>query len=424
MIRVLEYQNIPRILKEIASEGSTNRKVEIIKENQSSYMEPIFKWAYHPHLNFGVSKVDTSDIIYSEDPITKSNFQYWINSLNILLNDLQERKVSGNLARLEIKNFLQMFPKEWGDILLNILNKDLRLGAGAKLINKVYPNLIPEEFCMLAQKYSEKKILFPCYVDPKLDGLRGIATISNHVVIHSRSGKELKNYKNIESDLNKLIVHCRQKYLKKYLETIKLDGEITDGHFQNLMRTVTRKEGGVEMASNAIFNIFDILSYTTPLSSRLHFLDILQEEINNLGLKYIKINKGRDVYSWKEIQEYYDECLGYGQEGIMIKALNGLYQYKRSYAWQKMKPEETEDIKIIGIEEGTGKYVGKLGALICSLPNDKIVKVGSGYTDEERKNLWVDKEKLVGWTVEVKFQEKTLDGSLRFPVFVRFREDK
>jgi len=74
--------------------------------------------------------------------------------------------------------------------------------------------------------------------------------------------------------------------------------------------------------------------------------------------------------------------------------------------------------------EGTGKYVGQLGAVECLLQNKQIVRVGSGFKDDERTKLWERASELPGQYIEVKYQEKTKDGSLRFPVFLRFRKDK
>lgn len=69
--------------------------------------------------------------------------------------------------------------------------------------------------------------------------------------------------------------------------------------------------------------------------------------------------------------------------------------------------------------EGTGKYAGMLGALIVD--NGKAeVEVGSGFTDAERREFWENPPECI----EIKYQEELPSGSLRFPVFVRARDDK
>ena len=78
---------------------------------------------------------------------------------------------------------------------------------------------------------------------------------------------------------------------------------------------------------------------------------------------------------------------------------------------------------ITGFQEGTGKYKGTLGALICDY-NGVTVDVGSGFSDKIRKNFWAHRKDLLNITVEIQGQEKTEDGSIRFPVFIQLRSDK
>jgi DNA ligase-1 len=88
-------------------------------------------------------------------------------------------------------------------------------------------------------------------------------------------------------------------------------------------------------------------------------------------------------------------------------------------------------LEVIDLEEGTGRNVGRLGALVCSGVDDGktiTVNVGSGFSDADRDNLWRDRNLVTGRTVEILCDVITQnrDGtySLRFPRFVRFRDDK
>ena len=110
-----------------------------------------------------------------------------------------------------------------------------------------------------------------------------------------------------------------------------------------------------------------------------------------------------------------------GYEGVMVKDLDGTYaQGKRSSAWLKVKALETEDLPIVSVHEGTGRLAGTMGYVVVQL-SDRLVRVGGGFTDEQRADIWADRDGVVGKFIEVSFQSVTPDGSLRHP---RIRGDK
>mgnify|MGYP003350821474 CR=1 FL=1 len=127
-----------------------------------------------------------------------------------------------------------------------------------------------------------------------------------------------------------------------------------------------------------------------------------------------------------QFQRYANDQVLAGYEGIMIKDLDSHYECKRNTNWMKWKPTKSYDLTIVGVEEGTGKNVGRMGALICEGEDDgKFIRVsvGGGYTDAQRDEFYT--KDIIGSIIEVRADAVTQnqDGSysLRFPRFKGFR---
>ena len=88
-----------------------------------------------------------------------------------------------------------------------------------------------------------------------------------------------------------------------------------------------------------------------------------------------------------------------------------------------MKAFHDVDLKVERLLEGTGKHSDKLGSVVV-VYNDVEVQVGSGFSDELRDTIWSTPDMFINRTIEVRYQEVTPDGSLRFPTFVCFRNDR
>ena len=128
-------------------------------------------------------------------------------------------------------------------------------------------------------------------------------------------------------------------------------------------------------------------------------------------------------------KQYNKEAIDNGFEGIMIKDEHAPYECKRSHYMLKAKPFIEVSLTVIGVEGGTGRNTGKLGALICEgEDDDKFIKVnvGSGLTDDNRDEFWASQNKILNQIVEVRADAITKNQddehySLRFPRFMRFR---
>ena len=144
-------------------------------------------------------------------------------------------------------------------------------------------------------------------------------------------------------------------------------------------------------------------------------LETKHQELLNINI--CSFVKNEDEF----LEVYFDITETYKKEGVVLKNMKGLYENKRSANWCKVKTFFSEDLRVIGIEKGkVGKqFENTLGALIVDFKGIPV-RVGSGYTEEER-NLFI---KTPPKLIEVEYKSITKDGSLFHPSFVRVRTDK
>ena len=133
----------------------------------------------------------------------------------------------------------------------------------------------------------------------------------------------------------------------------------------------------------------------------------------------------------EQITLWLNKITSEGGEGVMINVSDAPYECKRSKGLLKVKRMSTMDLRCIDMELGTGVNANRLGAITVELPLESgtyQVKVGSGFTQEQRDYFWQHKDEILGKIVEVQYFEVTQNQqggySLRFPVFCQVRNDK
>jgi DNA ligase-1 len=399
---------------------------------------------YNPFVTFAVRQVsNTVGITDAPNPWPE---------FNELLHLLSTRQVTGNAARDAIALISMKFDSdEWNNFCAPVIRRDLRAGISEKTINKVVKGTkyqIPVFGCQLAANSEGRPEMRGIKrLEPKLDGVRVLmmAIMSDAgdvtVVSYSRNGKVFENFTHIENQIEQNFTKIvRTAATSNMSMGFVLDGEVISSSFQELMRQARRKEN--VQAEDSVFNVFDIIPLTAfreghwnaQLSKRIKILESLRPVVDAMPnvelLPHLMVDldtsEGRD-----QLDRYAADQVEAGFEGIMIKDLGAPYECKRNTSWMKYKPVYDYDLTVIGIEEGTGKNQGRMGALVCEGVDDGkniTVNVGSGYTDEERQSYWNDKDSVIGQTAVVMADAITQnrDGtySLRFPRFKTFRDDK
>jgi DNA ligase-1 len=130
-----------------------------------------------------------------------------------------------------------------------------------------------------------------------------------------------------------------------------------------------------------------------------------------------------------KITEILEEEVANGEEGVMVNVWDASYEFKRTNALLKCKKFDSLDLEVVGIEEGSGRLTGTLGAIHVRYKDGNIVKVGSGFSDEERKLYWSKPDLIMNRVVEIRYFEESTNAdktfSLRFPTWCsNIRTDK
>jgi len=415
------------IIQELEADNSRLKKESIIKRESDADNIRFFDgvcMALDGFRTFGVQQVPVAK---KDGPgITQSQF-------NDIIGRLEARNLTGNEMRDDIQDLCDNSKmEEWNDWYRRILIKDLRCGVTHKTVNKFSTYKVPVFECMLATDSAkhEKKMTGEMLVEPKLDGVRVVVICDvdkDEVKLFSRNGKELSNFPHINEQFDDM--------LDQLPESMVFDGEVMSNDFQTLMREIHRKAGA--KTKDAILNLFDCMplynfqdgSCVDTLLKRKETLESFKYGPNVNLVEYVKIDLS-DEDGQKQFADYNKICIDKGYEGIMIKPVNGAYECKRSTLWLKVKPFIEVSLTVKAVEEGTGRNVGKLGALIVEGTDaGKFIKtnVGSGLTDSNRDDFWKAKEKLIEQVVEIRAdaitqnQDAKDEYSLRFPRFLRFR---
>jgi DNA ligase-1 len=388
--------------------------------------------AYNPFHVFGVRQVaETQNLTGRDNPWPR----FWA-----VLEGLRTRSITGHAARDAIEAVSQEFDsEEWNGLCRRVIIKDLRCGISEKTLNKVLGKTewkIPTFTCQLATDSNDhaNKMKGIKRIECKLDGVRVLALCTkNTVTLFSRNGKQFENFPDIEAQLSQV----KNRISLETKGPFVLDGEIVGESFQALMKQAQRKDNAKTKDMN--YYIFDVIPladfergfWNAQQHKRTLMLEINQAEIeaeSNLrimpGMNVdLDTAEGHDV-----MQRFAEDAVTQGFEGIMIKDVGAPYECKRSSFWMKWKPVMTVDLNIVGFEEGTGRNLGRLGAIICEgTDNDRLIRVnvGSGLSDVNRDEYWGARDDLLGQVIEVAADAVTQnqDGSysLRFPRFVRFR---
>jgi DNA ligase-1 len=417
-------------VNEITASNSRLHKQAVLKKYADDIVvHRYLKIAFDPYLVFGISTKKLAKIVpgsnVREVETVLDLFEYLEKH-----NTGTDRDIS---ICQEVLSHVNTCDREAGTVLEALICKDLSIGVDSKTINKEMPGLIPTFDVQLANKYFDK----PQYVEgksfvitTKIDGGRIIALKENgQVSFFTRAGQKYEGLVDLESEMLRLMP-----------DNTCLDGEITlldKGTLSSkeqyketmkIVRTKDKEKHGIKMLVFDWMSASDFKRQQCDLtySLRRAYMDKM---FHNTSFTYFETLPMLYVGSeTSRITEILEEETSKGEEGIMINIMDAMYEFKRTNNLLKVKKMQTMDLEIIDFEEGEGRLAGTLGAILVRYKNGNVVKVGSGFSDQLRKEIWQNRNSHLGTICEIQYFEETTnaDGgeSLRFPIFKDFRYDK
>jgi ATP-dependent DNA ligase len=407
------------ILNELASVSNRSAKEAILKREQyNSDLKKVIVAALNPYVNYYIKKID------HEPSCTGS---IGIGQAILELENLTQRKVTGNAAKAFLNSILDACSKDDAEVVRRIIERDLKCGINVSTVNKIWHALVPTFDVMLADT-DKSKIKFPAYAQVKMDGVRcHIYWDGNQALAFSRNGKPI-DHKGKLNESARMLMSVGQTW----------DGELVcvndDNTFMNrqtsngiinkaIKGTITEDE-----ADKIIFTTWDIVDFTStiPYEKRLRSLTEAFDR-NGSSAKKFRLIDNRMVSNMRQAEECFKEALMNGEEGIILKNIHSMWQPKRVKDLCKFKAEAEADLRVIGWEYGTGKNANRLGNLILGTDDGQLkVSVGTGFSDAQRDEYTQDA--IMGKIVTVKYNTKIRDEfgawSLFLPRFVEVRFDK
>ena len=419
---------LEKFINKMRSTSSGKEKIEIIKDS-SPFIHKALEYTYNPFKQFYV----TSKTCIKNSDLCGSGMSL---DLFELLDKLNTREVTGHDAIKLVNRFASNYPRTSSELIYNIIDKDLKIRTGAKVINKAFPGLIPEFNVALAQNYEPKLASFgenvteKWYASRKLDGVRclAIVDVQGNCRLYSRMGKEFTTLDKVKSAIEATGI----------INTV-FDGEICildkDGNedFQSVMKEIRRKDHQIE---NPMFMMFDMLHIsqfnnkksTDTLGTRLHKLRSWQLGCENTlrCLDQSVITDERHFDKWAQMAG------DNNWEGFMLRKDVG-YEGKRSKNLLKVKTFHDAEYEVVDCDVSPMSVVrdGKeaqevMLAQVYIEHKGHRVKVGSGFSQEQRIKYMT--EDIVGKTITVQYFEETHNDkggiSLRFPTVKHIYESR
>lgn len=422
------------IFKQIEATAGKNDKIAIVKQHgDNEEFKHYLRFLYDETITTGLSAKKMNKKIKINGVETVRGFD----SVTDVMDFLKEHNTGTDKIILAVQNFLNGYDEEEREFLKQIFTKSYKCGITATSVNKALGKDFIHEFkVMLAfpyEKYADK-VTGNFVISKKLDGHRTLCKIDSegNIVFRTRKGHQITGMHDLEESV-------RAFFPVKKGRAVVLDGEIVisdknvpnENVFQETSKII-RKDG---LKTGLTFHIFDTVSHEDFVSGESTLLYderrmALEHIFEHSSYKPEHIELVKSMYHGDD-KSMIAKCMNIarenGWEGVMVNISNAPYVTKRTSGLLKVKEFFSADIEVVGAEVGAGKYSDTLGALVLDFDGHEV-RLGTGFSDKERDEIWRNKEGIIGKIVQVDYFEITNNQqggkSLRFPSYKGLRVEK
>lgn len=442
-------------LTRIEAERSSREKDQILTDHQGNQvLKTLLYYAFNRFLQYYIKQVPSVEPAKKDmDP---ENYAAFLS----LLDALAERRITSDIPG-RVSLFLKGCNQTEQRWYTRVLKRSMEIGMAEKAINKAYGNYIPVYEVQLADKVKDVTLTDPKTIrrlpeafvlQYKIDGYRLNIhkSESGNVSICTRSGLPVKGYDQLEQEAREFLpggsVYDGEMVSPKLFAWIEQNMLRDTGERKadrSLFTEAVSKVFSHEIGKEGIFNIFDVVKAsdwtarrgTEPYGERIRILNesilpiVSRREVTQMTV----VPTSRVFYrdnpeDLAEVVRIFHKFLSWGWEGLMIKAVDAPYEWKRTKNLLKLKLMDTADLTVLSVLEGSGQGAGMVGKLVCGYKGTAL-NIGTGrMTMEEKKAFWANPNLIIGKTVEVSYQAESLGRNgepvLDFALYRQIRDDK
>jgi DNA ligase-1 len=420
--------NLYTIIKELQNASGSNAKTAILEANKDNeLLKAYLKAVYDPALSYYQTTVKTH-------PATLC-YSFTQGTIQAIVKTLAQRELTGDAAKKWLDNLMKDSNKEAQELIQLLIKRSIGAGVGDTMILKVFPDLwfsVPYQRCSLMDAKAKDRFskLSSFLVQEKLDG--------SFCYLVKEAGKAPE-----------AITRAGSRYPAEFAEllsTPQCEGFVVIGEL--VVLDYTNNEDGELLDRKTGNGILNSILKGGELNDNLEFVLVAWDCVNTVEFKngyskdpYYKRMamlelvwetpvRTHHVNSLEDAYKIYSKFTAEGKEGCVVKSKDFLWRDGTSKDCIKLKIEFEVDLEVVAIHEGTGKASGMVGSITLRSSDGLIVTdCGSGFSDSDRVDWWINKEVRIGSIVTIKGNDiiskrENEVKSIFLPIFLEHRLDK